>query len=93
MTVTRSDEPVAEELWGTYAPTDPGTYEIKAWAAGKKPWIDEVVVGGAGTDARVVIPSLDDIAGTQPDAAPVGAGTADDADDDDAGMSTQAIAA
>ena len=58
-TIHRDGVEVLPSKWGTPQPVDPGTYEIRVIAEGKKPWSQKVEVPRSG-DATIEIPELED---------------------------------
>jgi serine/threonine-protein kinase len=56
--VTRDGTPVSRALWGTAVPVDPGSYVIRASAAGKTPWQTTVHLEQPGAVVVVEVPAL-----------------------------------
>jgi len=51
---------LSESQWGAEIPVDPGAHEIRATAAGRRPWRTSVEASGQGAVLRVDIPPLDE---------------------------------
>lgn len=77
MTVYRGDEEVAEAMWGTAVPVDPGTFTVIAEADGYLVHEQEVDLTEEGGTVRVEIPPLEP--------APDGEGAGSDRDGDGGG--------
>jgi len=60
LVVRRDAEPIEASRWGTPLPVDPGTHEVSAFAAGKRPWSIKVTAA-AGAPIEVSIPGLEDL--------------------------------
>jgi len=58
MTVRRGDDTIAEAMWGSAVPVDPGTYEVVAEADGYLPYRKEVDVTEEGSTIELAIPPL-----------------------------------
>ena len=73
--IRRDGKPMADALWNTAIPVDPGTHTVEASAAGKKPWSTSVEVGAGPRHESVVVPALEDapVAPPPPVAVPVSA--------------------
>jgi hypothetical protein len=59
MTIRRDDEEVAEALWGTEVPVDPGSYTLVAEAPGYLPWEKEVELTEEGATIQLEVPALE----------------------------------
>ena len=59
MTVFRGDEPMAEAMWGTAVPVDPGTFTVIAEADGYLVHEEEVDLTEEGGTVRLEIPPLE----------------------------------
>ncbi|HHH29688.1 MAG TPA: hypothetical protein ENK57_15270 [Polyangiaceae bacterium] len=59
MKVYRGDEDVAEAMWGTPVPVDPGTFTVIAEAEGYLPYEEEVDLTEEGATVRLEIPPLE----------------------------------
>jgi len=58
LTIQSNGVELLPSKWGTAQPVDPGTYEIRVTAPGKKPWTTKVEVPRSG-DATLQVPELD----------------------------------
>ncbi|MBW2524874.1 MAG: hypothetical protein JRI23_11890 [Deltaproteobacteria bacterium] len=78
--IKRGGVAVAQSMWNTPIPVDPGAVQVLAEAPGRSPWSAEVVIDGEGAAERVEVPPFDE---------PTGGGGTATADE---GMSGQTIA-
>jgi hypothetical protein len=67
--IRRDGKPMADALWNTAIPVDPGTHTVEASAAGKKPWSTSFNVGEGPRHESVVVPALEDAPVAPPPAA------------------------
>jgi hypothetical protein len=51
---------VGRGVWGSAVPIDPGSYNVKATAPGKRPWTQMIEVGPNGARVEVTVPALED---------------------------------
>jgi hypothetical protein len=58
--IQRDGKPMADALWNTAIPVDPGKHTVQASAAGKKPWSTSFDVGEGPRHESVVVPALED---------------------------------
>jgi hypothetical protein len=58
LAVKRDDEPVAQAVWNTALPIDPGTYAVEASAPHRTSWRTLVVIPASASAMRVVVPRL-----------------------------------
>ena len=58
MVVRRGDEEMAQPLWGTAVPVDPGRYTVVAEAEGHRSWQKEVDLTEEGATVRIEVPPL-----------------------------------
>ncbi len=75
VTVKRNGVVVADAIWGSYLPVDPGTQELEASAPGYETWksTTEVPVGPARTEATIPALTQSHLPGPTP--VPVGGGS------------------
>jgi hypothetical protein len=59
--IRKNGEIVGQGQWGTAVVVDPATFEVKAIAPGKQPWIRSIAVGKNAANASVLIPVLEDV--------------------------------
>jgi hypothetical protein len=69
LVVSRDSVEIAEAVWNTPVPVDPGLHVVTAKANGKKEWQGEASVAKEGEKASVAVPMLVD-APPEPEAAP-----------------------
>jgi hypothetical protein len=78
--VTRNGQRVAEAMWGTKVPIDPGPQEINATAPGYRAWSDTISIDEAASEITVQVPALVAQSGSQ-DVAVTDVPTADAGDE------------
>jgi hypothetical protein len=60
ITVWRDKKQIEQGSWGTAAPVDPGVYEIRATAPGKRPWTAKIEIPELPATISVTVPPLAD---------------------------------
>ncbi|WP_437649584.1 hypothetical protein [Sorangium sp. So ce362] len=102
LSVRRNGQELAQVLWGTPMPVDPGAYTVEASAPGRLPWSTTAAIDPAGGTVTLTVPPLDAAPppqGAPPAAAPRDAPAAQTAPParpappDAAGMPAQRLAA
>lgn len=59
--VFRDGQPLAQTLWGTAVPVDPGEHVVEGKAPERVPWKSSVTLDVPGTVRKVELPKLDEI--------------------------------
>jgi hypothetical protein len=78
MVIRRDDELIAEALWGSAVPVDPGVVTIEVKALGYQSWAQEVDLTAEGETIRVEIPPLETLPDEVVDETPGAVGSGDD---------------
>ena len=58
LAVQRDGSSIPRAVWGTAIPVDPGSYEVRAQAAGYEPWVAPIHASTPGQTVTVDIPEL-----------------------------------
>jgi tetratricopeptide (TPR) repeat protein len=58
--IKRDGKPMADALWNTAIPVDPGSHTVEVSAPGKKPWSTTLKIAEGPRQESVVVPALED---------------------------------